>query len=124
LLTALVSGERLSAYASEARISLSTAKTHLRSLFDKTGERRQADLIRRALASPMLRRRRLARCRLAPTHRGNPSDRYVAARSSSALLEDVASRAEVEPTLEAGNKVLDPPATIICTLHQRFINSI
>ncbi len=51
LLSALVSGERMSEYAQRRGISVTTAKSHLRALFDKTGERRQADLIRRALES-------------------------------------------------------------------------
>jgi DNA-binding CsgD family transcriptional regulator len=54
LLSALVSGERLGTYAARQGISVTTAKSHLSSLFDKTGERRQADLIRRALADPIL----------------------------------------------------------------------
>jgi DNA-binding CsgD family transcriptional regulator len=53
LLSALVSGERLGTYAASQGISVTTAKSHLSSLFDKTGERRQADLIRRALADPI-----------------------------------------------------------------------
>lgn len=55
LLQALVNGRRIGTYAAEAGIALSTAKTHLSSLFDKTGERRQADLIRRALSDSRLR---------------------------------------------------------------------
>jgi DNA-binding CsgD family transcriptional regulator len=54
LLSALVSGERLAAYAARHGISVTTAKSHLGALFDKTGERRQADLIRRALSDPIL----------------------------------------------------------------------
>lgn len=49
LLKALVAGERLSSYACRHGIALTTAKTHLSSLFDKTGQRRQSDLIRFAL---------------------------------------------------------------------------
>jgi DNA-binding CsgD family transcriptional regulator len=55
LLGALVSGERLAEYAERTGVQISTAKTHLRSLFCKTGERRQADLVRRALTDPALR---------------------------------------------------------------------
>jgi DNA-binding CsgD family transcriptional regulator len=55
LLQAIVKGQRIGSYAAQAGIALSTAKTHLRSLFDKTGERRQADLIRRVLSDPRLR---------------------------------------------------------------------
>ncbi|RJF90610.1 helix-turn-helix transcriptional regulator [Sphingomonas cavernae] len=55
LLSALVAGERLSAYAERTRISITTAKFHLSALFAKTGVRRQTDLIRLALADPVLR---------------------------------------------------------------------
>lgn len=54
LLSALVVGERLKDYAARTGISLNTARTHLAALFDKTGERRQSDLIRRALRDPLL----------------------------------------------------------------------
>lgn len=54
LLAALVEGERLPAYARRHGISITTAKTHLKALFDKVGERRQADLIRRAISDPIL----------------------------------------------------------------------
>ena len=54
LLAALVDGERLPAYARRHGIAVTTAKTHLNALFDKVGERRQADLIRRAVADPFL----------------------------------------------------------------------
>jgi len=57
LLAALTAGERLADYAERAGVKLSTVKTHLQSLFDKTGERRQSDLIRRALSDPQLRAR-------------------------------------------------------------------
>lgn len=46
LLTALSEGERVANYADRAGIALSTAKTHLRALFEKTGVNRQADLMR------------------------------------------------------------------------------
>ncbi|NEX93676.1 hypothetical protein [Caulobacter sp. 17J65-9] len=55
LLVALAEGERLSDYAERVGVGVSTARTHLRSLFAKTGESRQADLIRRALTDPGLR---------------------------------------------------------------------
>jgi DNA-binding CsgD family transcriptional regulator len=56
LLSALVAGERLRDYAARTCVSISTVKTHLRNLFAKTGEQRQADLVRRALSDPVLRR--------------------------------------------------------------------
>jgi DNA-binding CsgD family transcriptional regulator len=46
LLAALSEGERVADYADRAGIALSTAKTHLRALFEKTGVNRQADLMR------------------------------------------------------------------------------
>lgn len=55
LLAALASGERLPAYARRQGIAVTTAKTHLKALFEKVGERRQADLIRRAVSDPFLR---------------------------------------------------------------------
>lgn len=55
LAAALCAGESLSAYAARTDISLTTAKWHLRSLFQKTGERRQVDLVRRLSADPGLR---------------------------------------------------------------------
>lgn len=54
LLSALIHGERLAAYAGRSGVKLTTAKSHLRSLFAKTGEGRQADLIRRAITDPGL----------------------------------------------------------------------
>ncbi len=64
LLAALVEGERLPAYARRQGIAVTTVKTHLKSLFDKVGERRQADLIRRAVSDPFL---RVASSQNAPT---------------------------------------------------------
>ena len=55
LLSALVGGERIGAYARRTGVSVNTAKTHLRQLFSKTGEQRQAGLIRLALTDPVLR---------------------------------------------------------------------
>ena len=55
LLSALVGGERIAAYARRTGVSVNTAKTHLRQLFSKTGEQRQAGLIRLALTDPILR---------------------------------------------------------------------
>jgi DNA-binding CsgD family transcriptional regulator len=47
LVVALCSGETLGSYAKATGTSLNTAKTHLKRVFDKTGETRQADLVRR-----------------------------------------------------------------------------
>jgi DNA-binding CsgD family transcriptional regulator len=55
LLCALINGQRLADYAAASRLQLSTVKTHLRGVFMKTGEQRQADLIRRVLSDLMLR---------------------------------------------------------------------
>ena len=54
LLTALVDGQRIADYADEKGIALSTAKTHLKHLFEKTGENRQSDLVRAVLTNPVL----------------------------------------------------------------------
>lgn len=45
-------GDGLSAYARRVGISLATARTHLRHVFDKTGTRRQAQLVRTLLSQP------------------------------------------------------------------------
>jgi len=50
LLRAIVKGERLTDFARRSGVKTTTVKTHLQNLFDKTGERRQADLVRRALS--------------------------------------------------------------------------
>lgn len=55
LLRALVGGERLADYSERAGVSITTVKSHLSSLFDKTGKRRQSELIRLALTDPVLR---------------------------------------------------------------------
>jgi DNA-binding CsgD family transcriptional regulator/PAS domain-containing protein len=54
LAAALLSGERLEAYAERAQISRETARTLLARTFRKTGCSRQADLIREALTNPLL----------------------------------------------------------------------
>ena len=51
LLDALLAGHRLAEYAAAASVSLATVKTHLRGIFVKTGQRRQADLLRLMLSS-------------------------------------------------------------------------
>ncbi len=55
LLEALLTGRRLAEHAADARISLATAKTHLQAVFAKTGQRRQTDLVRAVLSSPIAR---------------------------------------------------------------------
>lgn len=55
LLMALLDGERLQETADRLQVSLNTVKTQLRSLFAKTGHRRQADLIRDVTNHPILR---------------------------------------------------------------------
>ena len=55
LLDALVRGERIGTYASKAGITLNTAKGYLKQLFGKTRTRRQSDLLRLVLGSPLLR---------------------------------------------------------------------
>jgi DNA-binding CsgD family transcriptional regulator len=47
LVAALCAGETLAGYAEAAGASLNTVKTHLKHVFEKTGETRQADLVRR-----------------------------------------------------------------------------
>jgi DNA-binding CsgD family transcriptional regulator/PAS domain-containing protein len=55
LAVALCAGRTLADYASETGTSLNTVKFHLKSLFAKTGEGRQPDLIRRLMNDPGLR---------------------------------------------------------------------
>jgi DNA-binding CsgD family transcriptional regulator len=55
LLEALLNGRRLSQHAAAADIGITTARTHLRSIFAKTGQRRQADLVRLVLSSGVAR---------------------------------------------------------------------
>jgi DNA-binding CsgD family transcriptional regulator len=55
LLSALLSGEGLSAYARKAGISINTAKTQMRHIFWKTGHDRQVDLVRTIMTDPVMR---------------------------------------------------------------------
>ncbi|SRR6266404_5713003 len=55
LLAALLSGEALPDYAAATGISINTAKRHLDHIFNKTGYRRQTDLIRAILGDPAFR---------------------------------------------------------------------
>jgi len=54
LTAALVNGERLEDYAVRQRISINTVRTQSKQIFAKTGQSRQADLIREVLANPAL----------------------------------------------------------------------
>jgi DNA-binding CsgD family transcriptional regulator len=54
LLLALLAGQSLGTYADVTGISRNTAKRHLDHIFLKTGQRRQADLIRAFLADPAM----------------------------------------------------------------------
>jgi DNA-binding CsgD family transcriptional regulator len=53
LASALAAGVSLAEHAQRERTTTATARTHLKHIFEKTGWRRQADLVR-ALASPVL----------------------------------------------------------------------
>jgi DNA-binding CsgD family transcriptional regulator len=55
LVVALCSGETLMSYADATETTLNTVKTHLKRVFDKTGETRQPDLIRRVMNDVALR---------------------------------------------------------------------
>ena len=54
LVVALLEGERLQDYAERISITLNTAKTQLKHVFEKTGVARQSDLVRHILANPIL----------------------------------------------------------------------
>lgn len=56
LAAALVAGESLNEFAERRKRSLTTVKTHLRAIFDKTGVHRQSDLVRQLAALAILRR--------------------------------------------------------------------
>jgi DNA-binding CsgD family transcriptional regulator len=53
LVLTLVESDGLAAAAGELGITLNTARTHLKRVFEKTGTRRQSDLIRRLLRGPL-----------------------------------------------------------------------
>jgi DNA-binding CsgD family transcriptional regulator/PAS domain-containing protein len=55
LMAALVDGESLEDYADRRQISINTARTQSKQIFAKTGQGRQADLIREVLTNPALR---------------------------------------------------------------------
>jgi DNA-binding CsgD family transcriptional regulator len=55
LVVAICAGETLASYAAAAGTSLNTVKTHLKHVFEKTGETRQADLVRRVTNDVVLR---------------------------------------------------------------------
>lgn len=55
LVSALAAGETLAEYANARTLSLNTVKTHLKSIFDKTGHKRQSELIRDVLSNPIIR---------------------------------------------------------------------
>ena len=55
LAQALAAGRELTQYAQDANVAINTARTQLRHIFDKTGCRRQGDLLRLLHAIPALR---------------------------------------------------------------------
>ena len=55
LIKALCAGDTLGNFAEINGTSLKTVKTHLKHVFDKTGETRQADLVRRVMNDLALR---------------------------------------------------------------------
>ncbi len=55
LLEAVLEGQRLADHAAAAEIGLATAKSHLQAIFAKTGQRRQADLVRLVMSSAIAR---------------------------------------------------------------------
>ena len=54
LAAALVGGKGLAEYASTTGISINTAKTQMRQVFEKAGVNRQTDLVRAVAANPVL----------------------------------------------------------------------
>ncbi|HEX6841154.1 MAG TPA: helix-turn-helix transcriptional regulator [Stellaceae bacterium] len=55
LVSALLDGARLQDYTERTGVSINTVKTQLKSVFEKTGQMRQSDLIRALLGNPILR---------------------------------------------------------------------
>ena len=55
LLSALARGETLADYAARTGVGIGTIRSHLKDLAARTGQRRQADLVRMALCDPLLR---------------------------------------------------------------------
>lgn len=55
LAAALCAGQSLADHADAAGVSINTVKYHLKSIFGKTGDTRQPELVRRLLADPVLR---------------------------------------------------------------------
>ena len=55
LVAALLPGGSLNSYAEASGVTLNTVKTQLKQVFEKTGEHRQADLVRRLLLDPLIR---------------------------------------------------------------------
>jgi DNA-binding CsgD family transcriptional regulator len=55
LVAAILGGQSLTEYAETARISINTAKTLLKQVFDKTGSSRQTQLVRTIAANPAFR---------------------------------------------------------------------
>ena len=55
LLSALARGETLADYAARTGVGIGTIRSHLKDLAARTGQRRQADLVRMALSDPLLR---------------------------------------------------------------------
>jgi DNA-binding CsgD family transcriptional regulator len=63
LLSALAAGQDIASYAAAAVIGVGTARTHLKQIFEKTGYRRQVDLVRAVLSDPLMRLHTLVRDR-------------------------------------------------------------
>jgi DNA-binding CsgD family transcriptional regulator len=55
LLDALLKGEKITAYARRARVTINTVKGHLSRLFRKTQTSRQSELVLRVLSNPLFR---------------------------------------------------------------------
>ncbi|MBV8169295.1 MAG: hypothetical protein JO021_21050 [Alphaproteobacteria bacterium] len=55
LTLALVGGVRVADYAEQHGVTLNTAKTHLKRVFNKSGHKRQTELLRELLGNPLLR---------------------------------------------------------------------
>jgi DNA-binding CsgD family transcriptional regulator len=75
----VVAGEVLKRTSETLQVSMNTAKTHLKRIFEKTGTRRQAELVHLVLTSPA--QVRLRPLKIMPHHLGD--DRFIGVETNS-----------------------------------------
>jgi len=75
----VVAGEVLKRTSETLQVSMNTAKTHLKRIFEKTGTRRQAELVHLVLTSPA--QVRLRPLKITPHHLGD--NRFIGVETNS-----------------------------------------